>query len=113
MTVELTVSVRDLRVTIVGPLSSASRLADELSRLDLGDSQSVAADSIPESSTWTLPEAVTPSSSLVLESRDQILASFPPCPDSSLLLANRLVGLASDTQFRVKRAWRTVGKGSS
>ena len=104
--VELTVSVRDLRVTITGPLPSAAQLAEDLARLDLGDSASAAADSQPESSAWTLPtEPAAPSSSLVVESREEILASFPPCPDSCLYSARRLVGLVSDTEFRIRRAW--------
>ena len=104
--VELTVSVRDLRVTIVGPLSSASQLAEDLARLDLEDSASAVAGSQPGSSTWALPsEPVQPSSSLLVESREEILASFPPCPDSCLHSARRLVGLVSDTEFRVRRAW--------
>lgn len=45
------------------------------------------------------------SSSLVGETREQILASFPACPDSCLHSARRLVGLVSDTEFRIRRAW--------
>lgn len=68
--VDITISVRDLRVTISGPLPSASQLAEDLARLDLGDSASAAADS-QLGSAWTLPsEPPAPSASLVGETRD-------------------------------------------
>lgn len=104
--VELTISVRDLRVTISGPLPSAAQLAEDLAQLDLGEPASAAADSQLGSSSWTLPsEPPALSSSLVGETREQILASFPACPDSCLHSARRLVGLVSDTEFRIRRAW--------
>lgn len=51
--VELTISVRDLRVTISGPLPSAAQLAEDLAQLDLGEPASAAADSQLGSSSWT------------------------------------------------------------
>ena len=104
--VELTISVRDLRVTISGPLPSAAQLAEDLAQLHLGEPASAAADSQLGSSSWTLPsEPPIVSSSLVGETREQILASFPACPDSCLHSARRLVGLVADTEFRIRRAW--------
>ena len=85
---ELTCHFRDLHITIAGPPDRATE-ALQLSFDLLSEAPSVAA----------------PPRGLGLETRDQIAATFSPCPEQYLRLGASLSGSPLSGVERIKRAW--------
>eukprot|EP00435_Cladocopium_sp_Y103_P019522 s2559_g4.t1 len=114
--IELSLEVGGLRVTVSGPSSVAAEFVcfvsdfrpransptsslGSFTRVSVG---SAAADSLP-------PRHSSPQLSSVRETRDQIAASFAPCPNHIRSLGSRLQGTDRTVTDRVERAW-TAGQ---
>ena len=105
---ELTCHFRDLHITIAGPPDRATEALQVLSRHFASGSSQPPTGAISESSFDLLSEAASvaaPPRGLGLETRDQIAATFPPCPDQYLRLGASLSGSRLGGVERIKRAW--------
>ena len=102
--IEITCSFRDLRVTIVGPAAQATDLLRIISTST--PSPGVARPPSPAATdgSFDLVQAEV-SNFVVPETRDQILATFEPCPSSVIAAGRRLVGATASSEGRVRRAW--------
>ena len=101
--VDLVCTVGELRVTISGPPTQATRLLQRI--LDL-DPAVPATD--PSISSLVDPVGFDslPGPQQSSETRDEIEESFVQCPERFLQLASRLSGSATSGEERIRRAWR-------
>ena len=99
--IEIQVRIRDLAITVVGPATSATRFIEEVTR---AASESARETTSPRG-TDSSYSVVEPVSEPQLETRDQILRSFPDCPNRLLQLSRRLGGLQPFAESRIRRAW--------
>lgn len=99
--IEIQVRVRDLVVTVAGPADSATRFVREVTRAAARSSESPSSPRETEASYSVVESLPTP----VPETRDQILSSFPACPDSLLQLAKKLGGHTVFAESRIRRAF--------
>ena len=108
--VELSLEVSGLRVSISGPSSVAADLVCYLSdfRPTRAASPSSSLGSFTRVSVVSSPEHPARSAP-VRETRDQIAASFVPCPLYIKALGNRLQGSERSVDVRIERAW-TAGQ---
>ena len=117
-TIEISVTLGELSVSVRGPPLQASELVAFISR-QYSSAPSAAASSPREShysfvdpvvdSAWIAPSAQqlpSPPRPRTLESREQIEASFESCPESLLRLGGRLSGGTFGAEHRIRRAWR-------
>ena len=105
--IELSVKLRELEITVKGPASQGtSFLASITSGSLAGHAPSPTRSDRSFSVVSSAPPATAFSrTSRGLESRAEILASFPPCPERLIASASRLGGLRSSAEERVRRAW--------
>ena len=113
--IEITVQLGELTVTVRGPAVQASELVSEISRNYSSETQQESSPA-PSESHYSLVEAPSRNTATTtpiqtpgprLETRDVIERSFDPCPDYLLSLGNRLGGCISWTsQGRILRAWK-------
>ena len=104
---EISLQLRGLCITVRGPTVQATQFVAELSSHFAGRGSSP--------SEWiAVSEAASPRSSGSIpavsvarpfETRAQILASFPDCPQDQLSLASRLGGSLDSGRHRIRRAW--------
>ena len=107
--IELSFRFRQLEVTIKGPAGEASGF---LSAVTSGSIAGLAPSPSPSSRSFEVISSVaSPDHSGVglRETRDQILASFSPCPGRLLALSTRLGCSQADSEGRLRRAW-TAGQ---
>ena len=102
--IEITCSFRDLRVTIVGPATQATDLLRIISTSTPSPGLARPPSPAATDGSFDLVQAEV-SSFVVPETRDQILASFDPCPSSVIASGRRLVGATTSPEGRVRRAW--------
>ena len=107
--VELSCRVGDLQITVRGPLDQAAAFVrsctgDSSSPERRGGGSETSFDLVSEAPA-SAAETVRPA----FESRDQIQASFLPCPAILVAQGDRLTGAALSGPERVKRAW-TAGQ---
>lgn len=109
--VDLTISLGDLRITISGPSQQASELVAFIVR---HHPQSARSSSPGQSSHYSVvdpPPSVSeaarpPVQRRTLETRSQIEASFNHCPGYLEAAGNRLSGGSLSGVERIRRAWR-------
>ena len=107
--VELALEFEGLQITVRGPPERTAGFLQQVAGLSRGSHQVEGAPrSGPTSSHYGSPLRSEPpaASSTAAETRDSILASFPPCPQRLLQLAARkLGGSAPAAEGRARRAW--------
>ena len=112
--IEISVVLGSLTVTVRGPAQQASQLVSDITRqYSTGPRSSSPAPSDSQYSLVDLPAPRTlraaPPCSIVprrLETREDIERSFDPCPGHLLDSGRRLVGSTISSQQRILRAWR-------
>ena len=106
-TIELTLTFRDLHITVRGPSDQATALVSLVTARGSQPSASAVRSTSPVGTdlSFDLVGQSDPLPFRVLETRDQICASFDPCPQRLLDLGNRLSGSRLDSASRIRRAW--------
>lgn len=112
-TIEITVQLGELSVTVRGPAVQASELVADLSRnysRGYPVEESQASESqyslVEETSRVPTRRAPAPTPEPRLETREEIERTFETCPDYLYTLGNRLAGSAWSSAGRIERAWK-------
>ncbi len=104
--VELTLSLRGLRITVQGPAPQAAHIVNHIpALLDSTPTTSPAPSEVAATSVLSFAPSTAPTGFRAQENRAEILESFGTIPISVLELARRLGGGFESPDFRVRRAW--------
>ena len=100
--IELSLRLGNLRISISGPHSEATRLLQDITSRHSSSSGALSPRSEASFAlvSESLPSVRGP------ESRDQIQRSFAEVPEDLLRLASRLTGSKLSGEARIRRAWR-------
>ena len=106
--VDITLRVRGLTISVSGPAAQATSFVDSITR---GASNSSRASEVGSSGSFSVvdtvgPEPAAAAAPRVQETRQQIEASFDPCPGYLLNSASRLGGSLDCARSRIRRAYR-------
>lgn len=98
---DITFNFRGLTITVSGPPRQAARFVEDTLQRDDSPRPSFSAASVGS----VAPSSPAPSTTQYSETRTEIENSFAPCPESCLFSATKLVGLVSQCEDRIRRAW--------
>ena len=106
--VDITLRIRGLTISVSGPAAQATSFVDSITR---GASNSSRASEVGSSGSFSVvdtvgPEPAAAAAPRVQETRQQIEASFDPCPGYLLNSASRLGGSLDCARSRIRRAYR-------
>ena len=107
--VDLTCKLGELEISIKGPAAKAAKLLQKITQLDSASSPRGSESSAASFAVVSKPGQ---GSSARLETRQEIEASFAPCPEHLLSDGHRLAGGPLSGPDRVRRAW-LAGKWAS